>query len=327
MNDITSSLLSRFGTRLKQNELLSKHTNFRIGGPARWYLEAKTEADVMDAWKIAHENSVPVFVLGGGSNTLAPDEGYPGLVIQIAMRDISIDGQDVVADAGALSVAVARQTGKAGLSGMEWAISLPGTIGGAVRGNAGCFGGETKDRLVSARVLREGKVVEMSKKDLDFHYRHSSIKGTNDIVLSAKFHLEKGDADELQKKMEEILGKRKASQPMSAGSAGCMFKNCELAAGSSKLAAMIEKKIPLPNNCPLPAARCQLPAGWLIDQAGLKGLRIGDAQISDVHGNFVVNLGKATAEDVMAVVHKAKETVKEKFGIELEEEVQLIAQG
>ncbi len=294
----TDALRERFGAALKENEPLAKHLNFRIGGPARWFVEAKTEADVMDAVRLAGEHDVRLFVLGGGSNVLASDAGFDGLVVKIALRAFAIDGTTVRAEAGVLSVALARATAAAGLEGLEWMISLPGTIGGAVYGNAGCFGGETKDRLVSVRVLRGGRVEDIPVAPADFGYRTSPFKNTDDVILAAVFQLQTGDAAALKEKMDAQLAARKASQPTNAGSAGCAFKNPP---GHS--------------------------AGALVDDAGLKGMRIGDAQISPVHGNFILNLGQATADQVVQLIAVAKTRVRNQFGVQLEEEVRYIGFG
>ena len=308
---------------IKENEPLSKHTNFRIGGPARWFVEARSEEELREAIAFAGERGVPFRVIGGGSNTLASDEGYPGVVIQMAMRGIEIQRDfspvRVVAEAGAMSAAVARQTASAGLRGMEWAISLPGTIGGAARGNAGCFGGEMKDVVRSVTVLCNGEIVERTSADLHFGYRESAIKHSNDVILSVTMEFTPGDRDELLKKLDDTLAKRKASQPLYAGSAGCMFKNYD--ATEEDLQRLAKEYDVLP---PEMLASRRVSAGWLIDKLGLKGTKIGNAQISPEHGNFIVNLGGATASDVAQIVALVKTRARDQVGIQLQEEVQYL---
>ncbi len=304
---------------LKENESLSKHTNFRIGGNARWFVEVRSEEELREAIAFAAEKGVGFCVTGGGSNTLANDEGFAGVVIQMAMRKIAIDGPTVVAEAGAMSAMVARQTADSGLRGMEWAISLPGTIGGAVRGNAGCFGGEMGDVVLSVRVLRDGQTVDVGRGDLLFAYRESAIKHSSDIILSVTMELSPGDRDELRAKLDETLAKRKASQPLYGGSAGCVFKNFD---ATEEEAQRISAKADIPMH-EMPASR-RLSAGWLIDKLGLKGTRIGDAKISEEHGNFIVNLGSATASDVVQLVALVKTRARNEFGIQLQEEVQYL---
>ncbi len=329
---------------IKENEPLSKHTNFRIGGPARWYVEARSEAEVMEAIGFAKEQDVPFCVIGGGSNTLGSDEGFVGVVIQMAMRGITIQRDfspvRVVAEAGAMSAAVARQTADAGLQGMEWAISLPGTIGGAVRGNAGCFGGEMSQVVQSVRLLRSefigtfvpsvtdatptdtkalvGKKVALNS-DLHFAYRDSALKHSSDIVLSVTMELKQGDRETLLKKLDDTLAKRKASQPLYAGSAGCIFKNYD---ATNEDVQRIESSGDILT--PEMMSSRRVSAGWLIDKLGLKGTKIGNAQISPEHGNFIVNLGGATASDVVQLIGLVKMRAQDRYGIQLQEEVQYL---
>ncbi len=308
-----------FGPRLKENEPMSRHTNFRIGGPARWFVEVKTVEELQHVLRLAQEHRLKTCVLGGGSNMLVSDQGFDGVMIKLAMREIQIDGTHVRAEAGVLSAALARATAKAGLAGFTWAISLPGTIGGAVRGNAGCFGGETKDHLVEVEILRDGNVMTIPKSELAFGYRESAIKHNHDVVLSATFDFEPGDPAYLQKELEEKLAKRKSSQPLDAGSAGCLFKNYEVKS-DEELQRLLEKlDIPVE----MSQAR-RVSAGWLIDQLDLKGTQIGSAKISEKHGNFVVNTGSATADQIMQLAALVKTRARNEFGIQLEEEVQFI---
>jgi len=304
---------------LKENEPLSKHTNFRIGGNARWFVEVRSEDELREAIAFAAEKGLGFRVMGGGSNTLANDEGFAGVVIQMAMRKIAIDGTTVVAESGAISAMVARQSADAGLKGMEWAISLPGTIGGAVRGNAGCFGGEMGDVVSSIRVLRDGQTVDVSSDELHFSYRESAIKHSSDIVLSATMELQPGDRDALRAKLDETLAKRKASQPLYGGSAGCVFKNFD--ATDEELQRLETKGDILTHE--MKSSR-RISAGWIIDKLGLKGTRIGDAKISEEHGNFIVNLGAATASDVVQLIALVKTRARNEFGIQLQEEVQYL---
>lgn len=309
---------------------MSKHTNFRIGGPVKWFVEVRSVDELQKILIIAHENGLATFVFGGGSNLLASDQGFEGIVIKIAMRTYDIQRTRVRADAGVLSSALARATSNAGLKGLTWAISLPGTVGGGVRGNAGCFGGEMKDRLVHVEVLRcapqifKGasapfQIIELTKADLNFGYRESDIKHSDDIILSATFELEEGDAHELKSELDDTLMKRKMTQPLDAGSAGCLFKNYEIL--SDEELQRLEEKIDLPSE--MKSAR-RASAGWLIDKLGLKGTQIGGAKVSDVHGNFVLNTGSATASDVVQLIALIKSRARNEFGIQLMEEVQYV---
>ena len=316
---ISEQLQIIIGARLLEQEPMSKHTNFRIGGPAKWFVEVRSVEELKKVLAVVSENGLAMFVFGGGSNVLASDQGFDGIVIKMAMRTYDIQGTRVRADAGVLSCALARATGNAGLKGLTWAISLPGTVGGGVRGNAGCFGGEMKDWLVSVQVLRGGKVVEVSKVDLKFGYRESTIKHSNDIVVSATFELEEGDARELKAELDDKLMKRKASQPLDAGSAGCLFKNYEITTDDEL--QRLDQLLDVPSQ--MKSAR-RISAGWLIDKLGLKGTQIGGAKVSDVHGNFVVNTGSATADDVVQLIALIKTRARNEFGIQLMEEVEYV---
>ncbi|MBI4592152.1 UDP-N-acetylmuramate dehydrogenase [Candidatus Uhrbacteria bacterium] len=316
---IAEQLKAIVGTRILENELMSKHTNFRIGGSAKWFVEVRSVDEIQQVLAMASKNHLATCVFGGGSNVLVSDQGFDGIVIKMAMRTYDIQGTHVRADAGVLSSALARATANAGLKGLTWAISLPGTVGGAVRGNAGCFGGEMKDRLVNVQVLRDGAIIELTADELAFGYRESAIKHSHDIVLSATFELEEGDAAELKAELDDKLMKRKLSQPLGAGSAGCLFKNYEISS-DEELQRLVEKLDVPPE---MQSAR-RISAGWLIDKLVLKGTQIGGAKVSDVHGNFVLNTGSATADEVVQLIALIKTRARNEFGIQLIEEVQYI---
>ncbi|WKZ29192.1 MAG: UDP-N-acetylmuramate dehydrogenase [Patescibacteria group bacterium] len=316
-------LAAAFGERLKENEPLAKHVHIRIGGPADLYLEAKSSDEIVQAVEAAIAEGLPFAIFGGGSNTLPSDDGFRGLVIQAANRNWSIDGTRVIAEAGVPSGFLARKTAEAGLTGLEWAVSLPGTIGGAVRGNAGCFGGETKDAFVSAETLlvTDGRAFRAicTKNECGFGYRESRFKRSRDVILSAEFALAVAPKETCLARLEEVLSKRKADQPSDAPSAGCMFKNFDFK--DEAVLAKLKERVEVPEAF-LRAKR--LPAGWLIEQADMKGKAIGAAKVSEKHGNFLLNLGGATASDVLQLISLIKMRIRNEFGIQLEEEVQLL---
>ncbi|KKR97402.1 MAG: UDP-N-acetylenolpyruvoylglucosamine reductase [Candidatus Uhrbacteria bacterium GW2011_GWF2_41_16] len=319
MNDITPQLKTLFQDRLKENELLSKHTNFRVGGLAHWFVDIRTIDELKQVLILVQKQQIPWFVMGGGSNILASDEGFSGVVLQMAMRGSKIEGTHVIVEAGATTAALARTTAEAGLEGLEWAISLPGTIGGAVRGNAGCFGGEMKDVVEQVTVLRNGQMIVLKKDDLQFGYRESFLKHSKDIVVKIEMILRPGDSVVLKEKMKEILEKRKASQPLSAGSAGCIFKNYDIANEIELARLKQEADIP-----PAVLVLRRVSAGWLVDQLDLKGTKIGDAQISLEHGNFMLNLGHATASEIVQLIALVKTKASDRFGIYLQEEIEYV---
>jgi len=319
MESYLEKLQLAVSTQVRENEHMSRHTNFRIGGPAKYFVEVKSVEELQRVLSIADSNSFRTCILGGGSNMLVSDQGFDGVMIKIAMREILIDKNRVQAEAGAPMILLARKVGDAGLAGLEWAITLPGTVGGAVRGNAGCHGGETKDYLIEVLVLSDGKVVMRSNEELRFGYRESSIKHSADILLSATFELQSGDREKIKQTMESNLLKRKAAQPTDAGSAGCMFKNFDIS--SDEELEQIKTKLEL---TPEMIASRRISVGWLIDQLDLKGFGIGGAKVSEKHGNFLVNSGNATADEIVQLIAFIKTRARDTYGIILQEEVQYV---
>jgi UDP-N-acetylmuramate dehydrogenase len=290
-------LKTAFGNRLRLGEVLARHTSARIGGPADLFLAAETPADLRDAARIAWAHDLPLFILGGGSNILVSDAGVRGLVVANRARSVLIEGSRVQAESGANLSTLARRCIDQGLTGLEWAIGVPGTVGGAVVGNAGAHGGDVASCLESARILQpDGLERDWSNAELAFGYRTSAIKhsAVKSVILDAKFTLRTEPVEAIQARADEYNARRKATQPPGA-SMGSMFKNP-------------------PGDY----------AGRLIEQAGLKGRRVGKAQISPTHANFFINLGEARAADVLALIEGAREAVLAQSGVGLELEVQLV---
>jgi UDP-N-acetylmuramate dehydrogenase len=305
----------------KRDELMARRTLLKIGGPAQIYLVAENSDDLIRAVQTARRLEIPYYIFGGGSNLLVSDEGFSGVVIQLADHAFSIQGETVTAAAGALTGLVAQQAAKTGLTGFEWAATIPGTLGGAVYGNSGCFGGETKDAVVSVEVydVEKDQRATLKNKDCRFAYRDSRFKHEPLIILKVVLKLNLGNAETSLQKIDEIMTKRRDAQPQGQFSAGCLFKNFEYADES-----VLEK---LKGQFEIPQAMLKnktISAGWLIDQLGLKGAKIGQAQISPMHGNFMVNLGGARAQDVIALSSLVKMKVRDELGILLEDEVQLL---
>lgn len=280
------------GDNIKEDALLAPYCTFQIGGAADFFLEAKSTEEILEGIAWAEERDLPFFVFGGGSNLLFDDGGFRGLVIRVKSSGLKVEGEAITADSGVLMAKVVLAAAEAGLAGLEAWNGLPGTVGGAVRGNAGCFEVECKDVLKSAEVWLPGEGVKKVGVDyFEYGYRDSKLKKEGGVVLSATFKLTKGDGAEIKKRMMEIARSRIQKQPPGS-STGSFFKNPE---GDH--------------------------AGRLIETAGLKGKRLGKAQISDQHANFFLNTGGATAADILALAELVEKTVKEKFGIQLEREV------
>lgn len=303
---------------LREHVELKPYTNYKIGGPARYFVDAENEKDVADAVAWAKKEGVKVFVLGGGTNILVADTGFDGLVIHIAMDSFSIKGTKLVTDAGVSVQALVDATVEAGLAGLEWAGGLPGSIGGAIHGNAGAFGGETKDHIVSVRALSpKGNVKELTAQDCDFSYRTSIFKEEEGwVILSATFEFEKGNEDDLKAVVQEHRSWRREKHPIEYGNCGSVFKRVAV---ESLPKGTIEGHPDI-----VEAIRGdQVATAYFIDQCGLKLRRVGDVQVSEKHPNFLVNLtGNARAEDVLMLINIVKHAVQDKFGIALEQEVE-----
>lgn len=282
--------------RFQEMTLLSTVSTFGIGGPARYFVEVKTIPELQEALLFCRTHCLPYFVLGKGSNCLFDDRGFDGVVIanRIDFFEQPEPGLFHVGAGYSFSL-LGSQTARRGLSGLEFASGIPGSVGGAVYMNAGANGKETCETLLSVDFIEEsGKLVLMNKESLTFSYRRSSFQDLRGIISGATFRLH--PCEQARETQLTILGYRKKTQPYSAKSAGCIFRN----PGVNK------------------------PAGALIDQSGLKGISIGGAQVSTVHANFVVNTGGARSQDVLALIQLIRRQVKDKTGYELESEVRCI---
>jgi UDP-N-acetylmuramate dehydrogenase len=305
--------------KICENVKLAPYTTFKIGGAADFFVEAEDERDILEALDFAQKKNLPVFVLGGGSNILVSDKGFEGLVIKISNFKFQISNLRIICDSGCQLSTIVNESVRAGLAGLEWAAGIPGTIGGAVRGNAGAYGGTMAEVVESISVL-DGKDLRFKAYNLrkcKFEYRNSIFKqNPNLIILSVKLKLKKGDKAKSQERIKEILAKRKEKQPMDFPSPGSFFKNPVVK--NKKLIREFEidtgQKI----------KDKKIPAPYLIERAELKGKKIGGAMVSEKHANFIVNTGKATADNVLTLVAMAKTRVRNKYGIQLEEEVQYV---
>lgn len=284
--------------RLEQ-EMMSKHTTFCVGGPAAFYLVPETMEEVPEALRFAGEKKLPFYLVGRGSNILVGDGGYDGVIIEIGKGlekiEFRPDGT-VEAQAGISLARMASRLADKGLTGFEFASGIPGTLGGAITMNAGAYGGEIKDCIKSATVLTEsGDMLVLDKEKLELGYRSSIVQKERYIVLSAVFSFEKGEPEQIKAQMKELNRKRREKQPLEYPSAGSTFKRPE-----------------------------GYFAGKLIEDAGLRGYRVGDAQVSEKHCGFVVNRGHATAAQIRQLMQDVQDTVQEKFQVDLEPEVRMI---
>lgn len=319
--------LKQYG-KLRTDEPLSKHTTFKIGGPAKHFLILEDVDKLVDLLGFLDGEGMRYVVIGGGSNMLASDDGFDGVVIQIKDKSLNIEDSIVEAAAGCITVEVAQQSMKAGLAGFEWGVGVPGTIGGAVRGNAGAMGKEMHDDVLKVLAYKDGEVFEMDNNECAFGYRTSIFKREGGIVLKVWLDLEQGENLEGRQKMLEFLKYRNTTQPQGYASTGCIFKNAEL---QQHISMGKDNKKKLLQHFPEADEKVQqflkvgkISAGWLVEQAGLKGETKGGAQISERHGNFIINLGNATSSDVLYLIDLVKEKVYTSYGITLEEEIQIV---
>ncbi|OGH84751.1 MAG: UDP-N-acetylenolpyruvoylglucosamine reductase [Candidatus Magasanikbacteria bacterium RIFOXYA2_FULL_44_8] len=304
--------LKNFGA-VKINVPMSKHTTFNIGGPAHLYVVVEETTKLVGLLNFLSGEGVMYFILGGGSNLLFADDEYEGTVIKIATDKIAASGDTIIVDAGVALGAVVNLATQNSLAGLEWAAGIPGTVGGAVRGNAGAFGGATADSLEKIIVWRDGEVLELAPSECEFGYRDSAFKHNEDVILSAVFKMVVGDKQKILAKFQENVKYRSTRFPPYP-CAGSFFKNLDLANYVGDKSILPEKFLQVG----------KVGAAWFIEQAGMKGSAHGGAKVSDEHANFIVNWNNATQSDVLIVVEKVKEAVYNKFGVELEPEVQIV---
>lgn len=285
--------------QVKEQEPMALHTTFRIGGPADYYVTPMTVEQVVGVRKWCKDQQMPMTLVGNGSNLLVGDGGIRGVVMTLGgLNDIRIEGTEVRAGAGVMLATLAAQTAKAGLSGLQYAGGIPGTLGGGITMNAGAYGGELKDNLTEVLLLtEEGEAVWVPAAEMELGYRTSRIQRTGEPVLAAAFRLQPGEPEQILAEIQEFNARRREKQPLEYPSAGSTFKRPE-----------------------------GYFAGKLIQDAGLAGYRVGDAQVSEKHCGFVINRGRATAAQVLELVRQVQDRVQEQFGVKLEPEIRMIGE-
>lgn len=311
MTDPGERLATAFGAdRVRRGALLAPLTTFKVGGPADWLVDLNRGEAVEQAVDIARDAGVPLTILGGGSNVLVSDAGVRGIVVRVHGGDVQAHGPALVrADAGVTINGLVRWTVNRGLAGVEAWAGTPGTVGGAIFGNAHFRGRLVSELIASVRLVTPGGTIQdVPHAEMEFGYDYSRLHRTGEIVLSGDFHVSPGDPDSLRAVARESLAFRKRTQPLESPSAGCIFQN------------------PDPSRDRMPAG---IPpsAGALVDRAGLKGAREGAARVSTTHANFIINEGGATARDIRALIDRCKAEVHARFGVSLREEIVFIGEG
>lgn len=306
---------------VQKNVLLKLHTTYKIGGPAKYFFISKTTEELIKGIQAAKELKLPLFIFSGGSNLLISDKGLKGLVIKIENSKIKLlDNNLIYVEAGVSSNKLTKFVNDNSLTGMEWMAGIPGTVGGAIYGNAQAFGAKMSDNVleVEALDLKTLKIKKLFARECGFALKNSVFKKKRKlIILSVVLKLKKGNKEEIQEKVKEYISYRKKNHPIAFPSAGSVFVNPEIVV---KNKALLKKYPELAEF----AKKGYIHAGYLIEKVGLKGKKVGGAQISEKHANFIINKGNAKAKDVKSLIEMAKKAVKEVFKIVLEQEVQEI---
>lgn len=298
MDSIYKKLITTIDeSKIKTNEEMSKHISFKAGGRALFFVKANTVEDVINVLKIAKENTLQLVVLGNGSNILFKDETFNGIVLKMELNNIEIAGETAILEAGVKNAIAGRKILDSKLQGFEFMTGIPGTIGGAVRMNAGAYGREIKELIEEVTFIdyETLEVKTVRKEECDFSYRHSIFCDNKNVIISTKLSLSKGNKEEIEVKTNEYAKSRKEKQPLEYPSAGSTFKR-----GADFITAK------------------------LIDECGLKGYRIGGAQVSEKHAGFIINKENATAKDIMDLIAHIQKVVKEKTGKDIELEIEII---
>lgn len=306
-------------SKIKKDVILAPLTSFKIGGAAEYYVEINKQEELKEAIIWAQAEKQKYTILAGGSNVLISDQGIKGLVIKLFNNTCAVKGQRLVCGAGATLANSVSQATSRNLSGLEWAAGIPGSVGGAIRGNAGAFGQEMANIIENVEVfnIKKTRIELFSKNDCKFGYRSSIFKEDNDLILwQAIFKLKPSQAKEIKNMINENISYREQTQPR-LPSAGCVFKNLKISdieENNRQLAKMAEHEQVIKKE--------KIGAGWLIAKAGLKGKTIGGAKVSLEHANFIVNTKNATADDVIMLISYIKQQVRDKYSIQLQEEIE-----
>lgn len=309
---------------MKENILLAPYTSFGIGGAAKYFLEAKSEKEIKDGLAWAKRNNIQVFVLGGGTNILVSDNGFDGVVIKLENSLLQFSGSQAFCGAGVLLEQLVRKCIERGLGGVEYLSGIGGTVGGAVRGNAGAFGQTIGEAVKEVKAFLNGEIKSFSHEDSAFQYRQSIFKEIPSVISSITFEFHPAKKEELKKKSQEVIAKRNSRYNIHWQCAGCIFKNIDLREITIDKERVL-KALDITEKEYSEVTKFQkLPVSFIVDKLGLKGKKIGGAKIAEEHGAFIINAGGAKAEDIVALMSLIKLKVRNALGIQLEEEVQLV---
>jgi len=313
--------LKKSANVVRENEPLKNHTTLQLGGPAKVYLEVSEPSKLVECLKVIKEARLDYMLLGGGSNLVVSDQGYNGAVIKIKSRELEINGEQVKVDSGYSLAGLIMKTLDAGLAGLEFEAGVPGTVGGAIKGNAGTYG-EAMDKVVKSIEFLDDdlRIKTITNKDCNFSYRHSIFKEHDTwLILSSILRLTKGDTQASRQLIDERIKYRMDNQPYGCPSAGCTFKNIIYTEENAERLKKLDWQI-----SPKFKEYKKIPAAWVIENLGLKGKTIGKTQVSAKHANYIINLGGAKADEVVQLISLIKQQVRDKVGIQLEEEIRYV---
>jgi UDP-N-acetylmuramate dehydrogenase len=306
---------------IEKNKIIAPLTNFKIGDKALYFITLENLEDIYDFLELKEKFNLPIFILGGGTNLLF--DKFNGFVIKTNFKNFEIlEPYTLRIGANFLVSEVLEKLCEMGFSGFEWAGGLPGEIGGAIRGNAGCFGGEIKDLVIGVEALnlKTGEIKIFKKEEIEFEYRNSFFKKNKEwLILSGIFKFNQGDKEKIKKEIEEKINYRKERHPLEYPNAGSIFKNINFEKAPEKLKNLALEKNKVKDD-PFPV----IPTAFVISELGLKGFKIGKAQISEKHANFIINLGGATFKDVYSLIDYIKKKVEDEFEVKLEEEIEIV---
>jgi len=304
---------------IEENVSLADQTTFRVGGPARYFVTAWQVEEAIEALEFARGKNIPVFILGAGSNVIFPDHGFFGLVLKPRLMSMELKGQTAKVGAGVIMDTLVRKTTARGWAGLEWAGGLPGTVGGAIRGNAGAYGGEMKDNIaeVTSVDIATGKLETRGREQCHFSYRQSVFKETRELILSATLSFAKADKNEIEEIAEAHRQQRIDRHPLEYPNAGSIFKNIPVAQAQPEVIKEFKEVI---KTDPFPV----IPAAAVIARAGLRGVCCRQACVSDKHTNFIINKGGALSSDIVLLIDRVKQTVREKYNLSLEVEPEIV---
>ncbi|OGF28487.1 UDP-N-acetylenolpyruvoylglucosamine reductase [Candidatus Falkowbacteria bacterium RIFOXYB2_FULL_34_18] len=307
--------------KIQENISLAPMTTFRIGGQAKYFVKIRTKEELAEVFEWIRKKKINYAILSGGSNVLISDDGFGGIVVKMENKGLEIRGERIEAGAGTDLPQIVRRAIGGGLSGLEWAIGIPGSLGGAIRGNAGAFGGQLADCVETVEVfnIKKKRSYILSGNDCKFSYRESIFKKDRNLLIwSATLRMKKGEIEEINKTVSQYLGHRNSTQPK-LPSAGCIFKNVlfsDLQKGNRYLSDAAEREGLIKGG--------KVGAGWIISRLDLQGKKIGGTKISLEHANFIVNTGKARAEEVVMMISFIKQQVRDRFGVQLQEEIEYL---